>query len=475
MKKLDDYIIWERPCWPGMVYYAALAVITPHVKYFGRPWCKTYGFWRRGLVCFAWPKKEFAGNALYIGRNFLKDSYFKKKIKQDQSLANKVKVTISAIDKIKFNKLSNEDFLKLVVDFYKDYLDWWGFAQVAEPAAAGLEQILLKNRELTQEQISVLTAPTKESYTIEEENELYRQALIYRRTKKISSLWLAKHVKKYFWLNNSYANTYYLKDSFFLNRIKQIAKKYDSAEIKRFLKRNGERLRATKKKILSLEKELEFDQQEKKIISRIDWLADYQDKRKAFSVLLNYYTDLMIKEVSRRSKINYDLIKFALPMEYPEILHDRFDLSRLKARQEHFAIIFTLKGDTLKEGQAARILKEKILGKGVDTRINEFEGQRAMGGKIIGKARVILNNHQMKEMKRGEILVTTMTSPDFVPAMKKAIAIVTDEGGITCHAAIISREMGLPCVIGTKIATRVLKTGDKIQVNANHGLIKKLS
>ena len=62
-------------------------------------------------------------------------------------------------------------------------------------------------------------------------------------------------------------------------------------------------------------------------------------------------------------------------------------------------------------------------------------------------------------------------SPDFVPAMKKASAIVTDEGGITCHAAVISRELGIPCVIGTKIATKVLKDGDLIEIKANHGLI----
>lgn len=58
--------------------------------------------------------------------------------------------------------------------------------------------------------------------------------------------------------------------------------------------------------------------------------------------------------------------------------------------------------------------------------------------------------------------------------MKKAVAIVTDEGGITCHAAIVSRELGIPCVVGTKIATRVFKDGDLLEVRANHGLVRKL-
>ena len=67
-----------------------------------------------------------------------------------------------------------------------------------------------------------------------------------------------------------------------------------------------------------------------------------------------------------------------------------------------------------------------------------------------------------------------MTRPEFVQAMKKAVAVVTDEGGITCHAAIVSRELNIPCIIGTKIATQVLNNGDLVEVNANHGIVKIL-
>lgn len=67
-----------------------------------------------------------------------------------------------------------------------------------------------------------------------------------------------------------------------------------------------------------------------------------------------------------------------------------------------------------------------------------------------------------------------MTTPDFVPIMKRASAFVTDEGGITCHAAIVSREMKKPCIIGTKIATQVLKDGDLVEVDADKGVVKIL-
>ena len=67
-----------------------------------------------------------------------------------------------------------------------------------------------------------------------------------------------------------------------------------------------------------------------------------------------------------------------------------------------------------------------------------------------------------------------MTDPDMVPAMKRAGAIVTDEGGITCHAAIVSRELQVPCIIATKIATKVFKNGDLVEVNATTGTIRML-
>ncbi len=77
--------------------------------------------------------------------------------------------------------------------------------------------------------------------------------------------------------------------------------------------------------------------------------------------------------------------------------------------------------------------------------------------------------------KIGDILLSQATSPDLLPAMKKAAAIVTEQGGITSHAAIVSRELGIPCVIGTKIATKVLKDGDLVEVDANRGIVKKLT
>lgn len=100
---------------------------------------------------------------------------------------------------------------------------------------------------------------------------------------------------------------------------------------------------------------------------------------------------------------------------------------------------------------------------------------KAVGSKIgQGKARVVLSLNEIANFKPGEILVTEMTDPDWEPIMKKASAIITDRGGRTCHAAIVSRELGIPCIVGTENATKLINTGDKITVDCSQGEIGRV-
>jgi pyruvate,water dikinase len=88
-----------------------------------------------------------------------------------------------------------------------------------------------------------------------------------------------------------------------------------------------------------------------------------------------------------------------------------------------------------------------------------------------GTARLLRTSQEMERLKAGEILVTTMTTPDMVPAMAQAAGIVTDEGGITCHAAIVSRELGVPCVVGTRTATKSIRDGETVSVDGKAGVV----
>ncbi|MDD5417290.1 MAG: phosphoenolpyruvate synthase [Candidatus Nanoarchaeia archaeon] len=100
-----------------------------------------------------------------------------------------------------------------------------------------------------------------------------------------------------------------------------------------------------------------------------------------------------------------------------------------------------------------------------------LKGLSASPGVASGVVRVINSADDVDKIQKGDILVTTMTDPDFVPAMKKASAIVTDEGGMTSHAAIVSRELGVPCIVGTESATKKLQSGMNIIVDATSGKV----
>jgi len=100
-----------------------------------------------------------------------------------------------------------------------------------------------------------------------------------------------------------------------------------------------------------------------------------------------------------------------------------------------------------------------------------LKGQAASVGLASGPVRIIHSPSEIDKILKGDVLVTEMTTPDFVPAMKRAVAIVTDEGGRTCHAAIVSRELGIPCVVGTEKATTILKNDQIISVDGKSGLV----
>jgi phosphohistidine swiveling domain-containing protein len=163
----------------------------------------------------------------------------------------------------------------------------------------------------------------------------------------------------------------------------------------------------------------------------------------------------------------------ALSLVYTEISKPpEINILRQRLKNSVFIPEKYLKIETLKDfTQTNQQYLFKV--ENVDSNIKVLKGRVAYKGKVVGRVRILKNKSQIATFKQGEILVSAMTTPVFLPAMKKAAAIVTDEGGITCHAAVVAREIKKPCIIGTKIATQILKTGDVVEVDAERGIIKK--
>jgi phosphoenolpyruvate synthase/pyruvate phosphate dikinase len=125
----------------------------------------------------------------------------------------------------------------------------------------------------------------------------------------------------------------------------------------------------------------------------------------------------------------------------------------------------------IEDSEDVEYLKKTMIPR-ADKSAKEIKGQIGNPGKYTGPVRIVMNTDDFSKMKAGDVLVSTMTTPDFVVLMQKAGAIVTDIGGLLCHAAIVSREIKTPCVIGTKFATQILKDDQMVEVDADKGIIR---
>ncbi len=185
----------------------------------------------------------------------------------------------------------------------------------------------------------------------------------------------------------------------------------------------------------------------------------------------------LMSEMSKRWGLGFSDLFFYTSKEIKNLFRNKkVDVKVIDLRKKGFAFIsfpdkkMLLVGDDFK-----KLFKEIINNKSVTDK--KIKGLVVMKGVIKSRAEVILHNKRsitkkLKFLRRGDILVTDMTSPDDATLVsKKAGGIVTDEGGITSHAAIISREFKIPCIVGTKIATQIIKTGDLVEINGDTGIV----
>ena len=136
---------------------------------------------------------------------------------------------------------------------------------------------------------------------------------------------------------------------------------------------------------------------------------------------------------------------------------------------------FVLDGELYPYSKLTEELRKRDLQlESLDTSVSEVKGSIGFKGVARGPARVIKMFSDLANVQEGEILVANLTEPAYMVALQKVAAFVTDEGGIMSHAAIVAREMKKPCVIGTKIATKVFKDGDMVEVDAESGIVRKI-
>ena len=282
---------------------------------------------------------------------------------------------------------------------------------------------------------------------------------------------LREHQKKFFWIYNNYKysdpisiETFYETALETSDKVKNIQERLDQI---RFYEDIREKERS------SILANFNFTKDEERILKWSSILAWWQDQRKKANLIADYWLNEFLKKIGER--YNYSLIELQ-HTDFNEILGllegKKISKSVIKTRmKECFHYILPDGSIGLIEGKEATKIKNKLLVTKDETDLWELRGLSGSLGIAHGKVRII-RNPKTESIEKGDILVAGMTRPDYLPLMKKAAAIVTDEGGITCHAAIIARELGIPCVISTKKATSILRDGQEVTVNANHGIVR---
>lgn len=324
------------------------------------------------------------------------------------------------------------------------------------------------------ESFRILCAPKEKSILIREKRHLAKIAMARSSAKKERQL--LQHAKRYEWieygLQGRILDLKYFKDA--LESLKaedppRVIKRLD-AEQSTLAKRQEEicskfKIGISHKKIFKIVR----DSLAVRLYSKYAQFHGY------------YALEPILRKLGKRYGMTVEELRFLSIADFRKLLtekHSSRDWGALARSHKSHSVHISDKGKTkIWIGDAAAKVMRKIKWheeEKENIQTENIKGQVAFKGLAKGRAKIINTVQEMAKMHQGNILVSHMTNPDIVPAMKLAAAIVTDLGGITCHAAIVARELRVPCVIGTKIATKVFKDGDHVEVDANLGVVKKI-
>lgn len=403
--------------------------------------------------------------------NYLNNYYglWQRQVKSFYQLVNK-------IHKLKFSELSVESLIFWFNKFDQAYKCEYALPVLPDQYFNYAEEILLPKikrslkplPKIKQEKAYLaLFSPTQPSFIKQAHWSLLKLAGQYKNRKRFKKL-LEQHVRNFYWLRNNYTYSQYLNEKYWLVQVK----KYLAQDCQKALaleKKSFEKVQIGKKYYL---RKLNFSRQTLLELKIQDLFSIWQDQRKQANMIANGVIDKFLKELARRVKINFWLLKHLVPDEFNEVLRDKKVDRDLLRRRLRFSVVAIRPEqiEVLAWPQARQLYRRMFLKK--VKRQKSIKGIVANPGKVSGRVKLITSAKQFANFKPGQILVAAMTRPDYSVILPKALAIITDEGGLACHAAIVARELNIPCIISTKIATKVLKDGDQVEVNANDGVVR---
>jgi len=324
---------------------------------------------------------------------------------------------------------------------------------------------------------NALTFPYKKVYASQERLAFMKIVIAAQKTKakanskKVASL-IKQHTNKFGWLNMVHFQDYPYDTKFYQNKLKNLLKEDVPSE---YLKIIAEEKKLAQKQIQLMKKIKPFRELHSatKAIQILGFVRSFRVDV-VWMAFCNHWP--VVSEISQRLKLKEILdIKYLSSLEVSQALSGDNNFKQvIKMRKKGFCTLALTREIKIISGTECQKIQTNVHLSRPEKQQEILKGNIAHLGKVSGRCQVIKNIKDIHKVKKGDILVTAMTNPNYIPAMEKAAAFVTDEGGLLCHAAIIAREMHKPCLIGTKIATKVFQDGDIIEVDADKGIVKKL-
>lgn len=240
--------------------------------------------------------------------------------------------------------------------------------------------------------------------------------------------------------------------------------------------KKGRQIKKIKKEKILLNKVLSIFKKEKDVLKHIKWLRQALNDRNYESEKVNIYYERgvkLYKEIDRRLGTTPDGHLFLSKGEIIDSLSGKINAKKIYKERKKKGFTIKQKGGKIVvfTGVNKEDYHENTILTNKDSKL--IKGTPTYLGKAKGKAKIIFNpGEEDDDFKKGMVLVASMTTPEFITLMKRSAAIITDEGGLLCHAAIISREFEIPCITGTRVATKILKDGDLVEVDAYEGVVK---
>lgn len=414
--------------------------------------------------------------ALSILHRIHKEPSFFPKVKYEvNKRANMLSRFSKKIQHIDFSKYSNAQLAKTYISFVKHFMRMRMYSSLPTE----LEHTFnlwtlfltkqLKKSHVPIDQInyvlSTLTTPEKASYLHEFDIALAHMGIAKQQGKSITAL-LNECQSKYPWINYTFTGTP-LQITDLQLRIKKMGKtKVDFINI---LEKEKTRVQVLKKQKSSLEKKYHLTREQLKWFAIGADIVYIKFFRKGIFAEAYYSIENLLEEIGKRigctkneasNLLAGEILAALILGVFPAAcVRARMKDSMLCSDNDHSYILPSEYADKVFPKKNTVVLRQPL------------KGQAAFVGVVQGRVCIVNTPEEMSKLKQGDVLVSRLTNPSLLPAMKLASAFVTDTGGLTCHAAIVARELQKPCLVGTGNATEVFTDGDMVEVDTSRGII----